>query len=164
MFTDRRLEKTNSKGLSYQLISMNAHVFSVNVSSLSNVTVTDEEPGPVWPVEAGAEIVQVTLASVIILVSLLALVTASLVTRRRGQRRSARQSALAAAIIGSGENRAVSREIEDSLAQQRDTLDSAVLSSFVGDLPALPSRLTLSPLENDSSLRYKIRKIFKKDF
>ena len=156
------MEKTNSKGLSYQLISMNAHVFSVNVSSLSNITVTDEEPGPVWPVEAGG--VQVTLASVIILVSLLALVTASLVTRRRGQRRSARQSALAAAIIGSGENRAVSREIEDSLAQQRDTLDSAVLSSFVGDLPALPSRLTLSPLENDSSLRYKIRKIFKKDF
>ena len=156
------MEKTNSKGLSYQLISMNAHVFSVNVSSLSNVTVTDEEPGPVWPVEAGG--VQVTLASVIILVSLLALVTASLVTRRRGQRRSARQSALAAAIIGSGENRAVSREIEDSLAQQRDTLDSAVLSSFVGDLPALPSRLTLSPLENDSSLRYKIRKIFKKNF
>ena len=141
---------------------MNAHVFSVNVSSLSNITVTDEEPGPVWPVEAGG--VQVIIASVIILVSLLALVTASLVTRRRGQRRSARQSALAAAIIGSGENRAVSREIEDSLAQQRDTLDSAVLSSFVGDLPALPSRLTLSPLENDSSLRYKIRKIFKKDF
>ena len=140
---------------------MNAHVFSVNVSSLSNITVTDEEPGPVWPVEAGG--VQVIIASVIILVSLLALVTASLVTRRRGQRRSARQSALAAAIIGSGENRAVSREIEDSLAQQRDTLDSAVLSSFVGDLPALPSRLTLSPLENDSSLRYKIRKIFKKD-
>ena len=148
--------------MSYQFISMNAHLFSVNVSSLSNITVTDEEPGPVWPVEAGG--VQVTLASVIILVSLLALVTASLVTRRRGQRRSARQSALAAAIIGSGENRAVSREIEDSLAQQRDTLDSAVLSSFVGDLPALPSRLTLSPLENDSSLRYKIRKIFKKDF
>ena len=141
---------------------MNAHVFSVNVSSLSNITVTDEEPGPVWPVEAGG--VQVIIASVIILVSLLALVTASLVTRRRGQRRSARQSALAAAIIGSGENRAVSREIEDSLAQQRDTLDSAVLSSFVGDLPALPSRLTLSPLENDSSLRYKIRKIFKKNF
>ncbi len=140
---------------------MNAHVFSVNVSSLSNITVTDEEPGPVWPVEAGG--VQVIIASVIILVSLLALVTASLVTRRRGQRRSARQSALAAAIIGSGENRAVSREIEDSLAQQRDTLDSPVLSSFVGDLPALPSRLTLSPLENDSSLRYKIRKIFKKD-
>ena len=141
---------------------MNAHVFSVNVSSLSNITVTDEEPGPVWPVEAGG--VQVIIASVIILVSLLALVTASLVTRRRGQRRSARQSALAAAIIGSGENRAVSREIEDSLAQQRDTLDSPVLSSFVGDLPALPSRLTLSPLENDSSLRYKIRKIFKKNF
>ena len=100
---------------------MNAHVFSVNVTSLSNITVTDEETGPAWPVEAGAGAVQVIIASVIILVSLLALVTASLVTRRRGQRRSARQSALAAAIIGSGENRAVCREIEDSLAQQRNT-------------------------------------------
>ena len=57
-----------------------------------------------------------------LLVSLLALVTASLVTRHRGQRRSARQRDLAAAIISSGENRAVCREIEESLAQQRDTL------------------------------------------
>ena len=141
---------------------MNAHVFSVNVSSLSNITVTDEEPA--WPVEEEGG-VQVILASVIILVSLLALVTASLVTRRRGQRRSARRSALAAAIISSGENRAVCREIEESLAQQRDTArrgehitpghSDVFILCIVDNLPALPSRLTLSPLENDSSLRYK---------
>ena len=140
---------------------MNAHVFSVNVSSLSNITVTDEEPA--WPVEEGG--VQVIIASVIILVSLMALVTASLVTRRRGQRRSARRSALAAAIISSGENRAVCREIEESLAQQRDTArtgehitpghSDVFILCIVDNLPALPSRLTLSPLENDSSLRYK---------
>ena len=139
---------------------MNAHVFSVNVSSLRNITVTDEEPA--WPVE-GEGGVQVILASVIILVSLMALVTASLVTRRRGQRRSARQSALAAAIISSGENRAVCREIEESLAQQRDTArrgehitpghSDVFILCIVDNLPALPSRLTLSPLENDSSLR-----------
>ena len=138
---------------------MNAHVFSVNVSSLHNITVTDEEP--VWPVEEGG--VQVIIASVIILVSLMALVTASLVTRRRGQRRSARRSALAAAIISSGENRAVCREIEESLAQQRDTArrgehitpghSDVFILCIVDNLPALPSRLTLSPLENDSSLR-----------
>lgn len=96
---------------------MNAHVFSVNVTSLRNTTVTDDEPRPAWPGEEGAGTLQVILASVIILVSLLALATASLVTRRRAMRREARQRELAAALIGSGENRAVCREIEDSLAR-----------------------------------------------
>ena len=100
---------------------MNSHVFSVNVSSPGNITVTDEESGQAWTQETGAGGVQVLLASLIILLSLLALVTASLVTRRRGHRRDARQRDLAEAIIGGGENRAVSREIEESLAQQRDT-------------------------------------------
>ena len=105
---------------------MNAHVFSVNVtSSLSNTTVTDDETRPAWPGEEGAGGAQVILASVVILGSLLALVTASLVTRRRARRREARQRELGAAIIGSGENRAVSREIEDSLAQHRIGEDRA---------------------------------------
>ena len=142
---------------------MNAHVFSVNVTSLRNITVTDDDPLPAWPGEEGAGGVQVILASVIILVSLLALVTASLVTRRRGMRREARQRELGAAIIGSGENRAVCREIEDSLAQHRGegrahyNRTIGMIISFEDDLPAVPSRLTLSPLENDS-LRYKIKK------
>ena len=100
---------------------MNSHVFSVNISFPGNITVTDEESGQAWTQETGAGGVQVLLASLIILLSLLALVTASLVTRRRGHRRDARQRGLAEAIIGGGENRAVSREIEESLAQQRDT-------------------------------------------
>ena len=98
---------------------MNSHVFSVNISSPGNITVTDEESGQAWTQEAGG--VQVLLASLIILLSLLALVTASLVTRRRSHRRGARQRDLAEAIIGGGENRAVRREIEQSMAQQRDT-------------------------------------------
>ena len=85
-------------------------------------------------------------------------------------RRDDRQRHLAEAIINSGENRAVCREIEDSLAQQRDTARTGehitpgqwpvTVMSFVDNLPALPSRLTLLPLENESSLRYKIGKIF----
>ena len=33
-----------------------------------------------------------------------------------------------------------------------------LISIFVDNLPSLPSRLTLSPLENDNSLRYKYQK------
>ena len=102
---------------------MNSHVFSVNISSLGNITVTDteDETSLAWTQEAEAGGVQVLLASLVILLSLLALVTASLVTRRRSMRRDDRQRHLAEAIINSGENRAVSREIEESLARQRDT-------------------------------------------
>ena len=95
---------------------MNAHLFSVNVSSLSNVTVTDEEGAET---EGGVQTVPVLLTSGIILLSLLALLTASMVTRRRERRLRQRQSEVREAIVTSGENRAVSREIEASLGQWR---------------------------------------------
>ena len=104
---------------------MNSHAFSVNVSSLRNITVTDGDQGV--QVETGG--VQVAVASVIILLSLLALVTASLVSRRQRTRRRHTQSSIAEAIISSGKNRAVCREIEECVEQQRnsDLLGKSVL-------------------------------------
>ena len=92
----------------------------IDSNVLMNITVSDGTPESSILSSPSSFLTPVIISSVVILISLTLLIWASIITRRKENKRKQNQKQFIDAIINRGENIQVKTEIEHNLEEQRN--------------------------------------------
>ena len=100
-----------------------------NSPVLMNITVSDGTPESSILSSPSSFLTPVIISSVVILISLTLLIWASIITRRKENKRKQNQKQFIDAIINRGENIQVKTEIEHNLEEQRNLEILGIIAS-----------------------------------
>merc|ERR1712130_270369 len=111
---------------------------------LMNITVSDGTSDSNILSSKSSFLTPVIISSIVIMISLTVLIWASIITRRKQIKRKRNEKHFIDAIINRGESIQIKTEIENNLDEQRNL-------EILGQLPSLPSKIVLSPMDNDEA-------------